>query len=996
MAELSLSVITGGGAGALLGAACDSESLKTVSLVDPQTFADQARFLAAVRETLREHALLLDELGRRLPVLEEMQQRTAPVLEELQERAVPALQNEDAAIRGDLGVVKDEVTKLREELGLLAGEADDKLADMTENTAVLHNHIVDADRFQSAYMAPATPAFPLTRFPISPAFTRHHSGRTKSATEGVRFGDTVRFSHPGSTEREDPAEPSPSVPDYSAFPATPAAGPESAAMQSTARSGSATRSTAGPQTASGPRSTAVPPSIVPPVTPATSKSKPVLTPITTGTGRYLIPLADQVRGLQRHIERNTRGRERLITAFLLRDPPAFLRRYYRHLALWRELRVGDRVIVTDRPRPGVGGLMRKNLLIFLPRFWRRWAAYARRHNWLQHRRRRALRRLCICTAQGALRWVWLQLAAYRALRRSARAARRAAQLGAVDSMAGRSGRLLMLRYFAALMRYEHRGRWRRGRRTLTQALQVSSGKQLCRRYWGAWARWLQQLQAWQLRRRLRAELGAQLWERTRNRVLAAGYRKLRRFAEAARLQRERQDLVAHLAEIALQGEQATTEAILELKHDTDSRAADLLQRCDALGSELRCGDQALRDMLQQAVSGEEHHREQHVQGLHSRCDALTSELRQRSDAAAAELRHRHDALSSAVQGHGQQLGELRRTCTQLSDEQIAALRAQIPGLLQRCEQMWARLEGLADLRQRHDALGSQVDSGLGSLASTNSALNRVVDRLLAVDEHLNLLHKDKASRQELAELAAAAASGRVAVLHQYQHFHHGLISADGRPGGGSPQHSPRAAAAAAAAAAAGGSPAPRSGSPRGRGSPLVADHPRVSPPRDRGQPHLAGAALHAALEAPPKQRTAFMGHRGLISAGAGDPPPGSPRAGVQELDHLLARLDQRQRELLRGGDAPGGHRGSAPLRLPTDSGALEDVATLARRELDTLRLRDLERRAPGGLQRGPSDSAQPAPPSASGSPRASRTVAPLRMPAPGSAHAALSAPYAPR
>ena len=56
----------------------------------------------------------------------------------------------------------------------------------------------------------------------------------------------------------------------------------------------------------------------------------------------------------------------------------------------------------------------------------------------------------------------------------------------------------------------------------------------------------------------------------------------------------------------------------------------------------------------------------------------------------------------------------------------------------------------AELHRRNDNLGTQIDVGLKTLSNTNSVLNKLVDRLIAVDQQLDTLEKDKVSRRELS------------------------------------------------------------------------------------------------------------------------------------------------------------------------------------------------------------------------------------------------------
>ena len=69
-----------------------------------------------------------------------------------------------------------------------------------------------------------------------------------------------------------------------------------------------------------------------------------------------------------------------------------------------------------------------------------------------------------------------------------------------------------------------------------------------------------------------------------------------------------------------------------------------------------------------------------------------------------------------------------------------------------------------DMVKRCDTLGTQVDVGLKTLTNTNSVLNKLVDRLISVDEQLDHLDKDKVSRKEIgsARMGPSQAPSRAA------------------------------------------------------------------------------------------------------------------------------------------------------------------------------------------------------------------------------------------
>eukprot|EP01065_Artemidia_motanka_P015430 TRINITY_DN19252_c0_g1_i1.p1 TRINITY_DN19252_c0_g1~~TRINITY_DN19252_c0_g1_i1.p1 ORF type:complete len:645 (+),score=206.64 TRINITY_DN19252_c0_g1_i1:73-2007(+) len=635
-----------------LAKACDSATLGKVVATDPQiVFSAQADLLCAIRDTLRQHAELIDALGQRIPVLDQLQSKEIPKLQEVQNEA-----------RREVGALEQEVQRIREDLGVVSARQgqDEPSVDVCQ---VFQHHIMDS---------------------------------------------------PQEPEIDPPAEKRPPL-----------------------RVG--------------------------------------IVPVGAGIIRRIVPLADQVRELKKFIVRNIKGRERCAVAFLSRNPPDFLRRYLRSWMQFRERRLGERMALADvvaecraRVRPGVERVLRYTLRQLLPRYWMRLLLYSSKRARAKLRHRRALRRVQQTTRQERLRVCWRALADHRTRRRARRAEVRAGQRSSVDRMALESYRIVLLRYYGKLARLERRGRARRQRVTLSQALLVSSGRLLCRRYWSTWSRWLGAIQAWQRRQRVRRDIAAQLSERTARGILTEWMTRLRRFAAERRALRDQEAIVARVTEMALQSEQSTTEAMLELKRETDTR--------------------------------------------------------------------------------------------------------------------------VSELRSRHDVLGSQVDIGLGSLSNTNHVLNRIVDRLLVVDEHLDTLHKDKVGRAELAALTD---------MRSYP-----------------PQRRPQV-------------------EPSGPGvAPLrigtaTMEFPQVSPPRDRGAP---GVTLGAA-ELLGKQKTAFMGPSGLVSSETAE------MGGAQvEMDRILARIESRQRELSAEQGADWG---------PRQSGGTSDVAELAQRELEMLRLRDLERRLGG-------------------------------------------------
>ena len=56
----------------------------------------------------------------------------------------------------------------------------------------------------------------------------------------------------------------------------------------------------------------------------------------------------------------------------------------------------------------------------------------------------------------------------------------------------------------------------------------------------------------------------------------------------------------------------------------------------------------------------------------------------------------------------------------------------------------------AEAGRKTDNLGTQIDVGLKTLSNTNSVLNKLVDRLITVDDQLGSLEKEKVSRRELS------------------------------------------------------------------------------------------------------------------------------------------------------------------------------------------------------------------------------------------------------
>ena len=213
---------------------------------------------------------------------------------------------------------------------------------------------------------------------------------------------------------------------------------------------------------------------------------------------------------------------------------------------------------------------------------------------------------------------------------------------------------------------------------------------------------------------------------------------------------------------------------------------------------------------------------------------------------------------------------------------------------------------MGDVFAKCDLIGSQVDVSLTSLSNTNNVLNKMVDRLLGVDEHLDLLHKEKVSRTEMD------------VLSRGGNPNNGVgITADPR-NPESVRLSPRRRHTTS-------SPNPQSR--------------QVSPNRLRDDAGMT------------KQRTTFAGFGGVINAvssgggggggggaaGGATLPGASPGAATKELDSILRRLEHRQKNIGLGGGAAGG----PPLQPP---GPPPDVSQKAQKELDSLRVRELEKK----------------------------------------------------
>ena len=55
----------------------------------------------------------------------------------------------------------------------------------------------------------------------------------------------------------------------------------------------------------------------------------------------------------------------------------------------------------------------------------------------------------------------------------------------------------------------------------------------------------------------------------------------------------------------------------------------------------------------------------------------------------------------------------------------------------------------SEAQRKTDNLGTQIDVGLKTLSNTNSVLNKLVDRLISVDQQLGTLDKEKVGRREL-------------------------------------------------------------------------------------------------------------------------------------------------------------------------------------------------------------------------------------------------------
>eukprot|EP01064_Diplonema_japonicum_P008501 TRINITY_DN15966_c0_g1_i1.p1 TRINITY_DN15966_c0_g1~~TRINITY_DN15966_c0_g1_i1.p1 ORF type:complete len:746 (+),score=195.09 TRINITY_DN15966_c0_g1_i1:37-2274(+) len=57
---------------------------------------------------------------------------------------------------------------------------------------------------------------------------------------------------------------------------------------------------------------------------------------------------------------------------------------------------------------------------------------------------------------------------------------------------------------------------------------------------------------------------------------------------------------------------------------------------------------------------------------------------------------------------------------------------------------------IGEVVRKTDNLGTQIDVGLKTLSNTNSVLNKLVDRLISVDQQIDGLEKEKVSRRELS------------------------------------------------------------------------------------------------------------------------------------------------------------------------------------------------------------------------------------------------------
>eukprot|EP00760_Papus_ankaliazontas_P015251 PhM_4_TR16432/c0_g3_i1/m.3713 len=59
-----------------------------------------------------------------------------------------------------------------------------------------------------------------------------------------------------------------------------------------------------------------------------------------------------------------------------------------------------------------------------------------------------------------------------------------------------------------------------------------------------------------------------------------------------------------------------------------------------------------------------------------------------------------------------------------------------------------------EVSRRCDSLHTRIDVGLKSMGNTNSVMNKLVDRLISVDDAIDALERDKVSRRELGIIAA--------------------------------------------------------------------------------------------------------------------------------------------------------------------------------------------------------------------------------------------------
>eukprot|EP00756_Hemistasia_phaeocysticola_P065024 Hpha_TRINITY_DN8239_c0_g1::TRINITY_DN8239_c0_g1_i1::g.111892::m.111892 len=116
---------------------------------------------------------------------------------------------------------------------------------------------------------------------------------------------------------------------------------------------------------------------------------------------------------------------------------------------------------------------------------------------------------------------------------------------------------------------------------------------------------------------------------------------------------------------------------------------------------------------------------------------------------------KHSVIGAFALAHKIGILLARRHFLQLLNFSRSRVRVRERELLRQVLGLWRGAPSSAkyeEMLMKCEALGAQVDVGLRTLSNTNSVLNKVVDRLINVDEQLDHLDKEKLSRADLQSM----------------------------------------------------------------------------------------------------------------------------------------------------------------------------------------------------------------------------------------------------